>query len=153
MQPCMRLLLLLGESQTLSEQPQARDERRVAGEIHRGVYQLANHAAGAFHLAWRGDVDAPAFVLQEGDGAATEVCTRANHRQLHTDQRNPADRRVVRILQSQQLAGGGLYRRTAGVSRRVSQEQARKTFVCKGDAGHQLAEKTWCGVERDGGGE
>ena len=34
LQPCMRLLLLPGKEQTIPEQPQACNERRVAGKIY-----------------------------------------------------------------------------------------------------------------------
>ena len=38
-----------------------------------------------------------------------------HHRQLYTDQRHVAHRRMVPVLQGEQLAGGCLHRRAAGV--------------------------------------
>ena len=103
MQPCMRLLLLPGEGQAVQRKSQARDEREIAGEVHRRIHQLTDHAAGALHLArWR-NVDAPSVFLQTGHGTSEEICQRTYHRQLHTDQRHTAP-----------TSGASFSRRTTG---------------------------------------
>ena len=153
MQPCMRLLLLPGEGQAVQRKSQARDERGIAGEVHRRIHQLTDHAAGALHLArWR-NVDAPSVFLQTGHGTSEEICQRTYHRQLHTDQRHTAHRRVVPVFQGEQLAGGGFHRRPAGIPRRVPQEQAGTPLIPQSDARHQSAEEARRGMERHGSGE
>ena len=70
---------------------------------------------GIVHLARRRDTDASALFLQTGLELQRKYAKRTHHRQLYTDQRHVAHRRMVPVLQGEQLAGGCLHRRAAGV--------------------------------------
>lgn len=64
----------LEKSKLYRDNPKHVMSEELTGKVHRGVHQLADHAPGSVHLAWRRDADASALFLQTCHGAAKEIC-------------------------------------------------------------------------------
>ena len=146
-------MLLPGEIAALREAFAASDGRCFAGEVHPRLHRGADYAGGAVYVARRGTADEAAAVLQEGGGAATEICGRTADRQLSANERDAADGGVVPVFQGTGLARRGVGGRYAGDARRLPQGEGGWTVAPQGDAGDKAAAKAWGGMERAGGGE